>query len=116
MLFRPPHGQMTPAEAYRLTHRDDALTGLGPFARVVFWDVMPMDYDRRLTGRQVLGNVLKKVRSGSIVVFHDSIKAGERMRYALEGTIESLSAEGYTFRTVGEALRLSESRQGERTG
>lgn len=103
-LFRPPHGQMTPLTAYRLTHRPDRLTGLPPFEKVVFWDVMPMDYDRRLAPQEVLQNVRRKVRRGSVVVFHDSIKAGERMRYALEGTIDHLLGQGYSFMTVSQAL------------
>lgn len=87
-LFRPPHGQMMPWRIKAL---------LKQFDNVVFWDVMPEDYDKNLTPEQVLDRVKKHVRNGSIINFHDSIKAGERMRYALIGTIEYLKEEGYEF-------------------
>ena len=87
-LFRPPHGQMMP---WRITPLRKI------FDKVVFWDVMPRDYDQRLTPAQVLDNVKRHVRNGSIINFHDSVKAGERMRFALIGTIEYLLAEGYEF-------------------
>lgn len=88
-LLRAPHGHMTPWHAWLLT-RDR-------FRRVVFWDVMPKDYDKRLTPERVLNNVRRFVRPGSIIVFHDSIKAGDRMRHALAGTLEMLQAQGYEF-------------------
>ena len=58
---------------------------------------MPKDYDNRLTPEQVMENVRRFVRPGSIIVYHDSIKAGERMRHALSGTLETLKAQGYEF-------------------
>ena len=91
-LFRPPHGQMTPQAVARL---------LRTFDKVVFWDVMPRDYDCRLTPQQVFDNVRRHVRNGSIIVFHDSVKAGDRMRHALEASIEWLERNGYSFDTVG---------------
>lgn len=92
--FRPPHGQMLPWRMAQM-HR------LG-FRRIVFWDVMPKDYDKRLSPEQVFDNVRRYVRDGSIIVFHDSIKAGDRMRYALTHTIDYLTEKGYTFCTVDE--------------
>lgn len=94
-FFRAPHGHVTPLLTWRLTHFG-AVDGQ-PFKKVVFWDVMPKDYDCRLSPEQVFDNVKKFVRPGSIIVFHDSIKAGDRMRYALENTIAWLKAEGWAF-------------------
>lgn len=92
--FRPPHGQMLP---WRMAQ----MLRLG-FRRIVFWDIMPKDYDSSLTPEQVFDNVRRYVRDGSIIVFHDSIKAGDRMRYALTHTIEYLKQQGYTFCTIDE--------------
>lgn len=94
-LFRAPHGHLTPWHAWLLTR--------GRFERVVFWDVMPKDYDNRLTEREVWLNVRRFARPGSVIVFHDSIKAGPRMRYALERTLEEFGAEGYEFAAIGQA-------------
>lgn len=94
-LFRAPHGHVTPLLTYRLTRRG---TPSGhKFQHVVFWDVMPKDYDNRLTPEQVFTNVRNFVRPGSVIVFHDSIKAGPRMRFALQSTIEWLQSEGWAF-------------------
>ncbi len=90
-FFRPPHGQMLPWRARQLGES---------FERLIFWDVMPKDYDKSLKPERVFENVKDFVRDGSIIVFHDSIKAGERMRYALEKSIETLTEEGYSFVTV----------------
>ncbi len=88
-VFRAPHGHITPLRAYQLTRER--------FARVVFWDVMPKDYDQRLTPEQVVENMDRHIRPGSVLLLHDSIKAGPRMRAALEHALETLTAEGYTF-------------------
>lgn len=89
-LFRAPHGQITPWRAWQITHSMH-------FDRLVFWDVMPKDYDNRLTPQEVYSNVRQYVRDGSLIVFHDSIKAGERMRYALQQTIEYYQSQGWQF-------------------
>lgn len=89
-FFRAPHGQITPWRAWQITHT------IG-FQKIVFWDVMPKDYDNRLTPEEVYNNVRQYVRDGSLIVFHDSIKAGPRMRYALENTIKHYTAEGWHF-------------------
>ena len=61
-----------------------------------------MDYDNRLTPNEVAENVMRYVRPGSVIVMHDSIKAGERMRVALTRTIEELKQRGWRFLTIGE--------------
>lgn len=94
-LFRPPHGQMSPWRAKQLAKQ---------FRRMVLWDVMPMDYSRRLTPEQVFANVKRHVRDGSIIVFHDSIKAGERMRFALQSTIQMMLEQGYSFARIDDVL------------
>ncbi|MCQ2227703.1 MAG: polysaccharide deacetylase family protein [Bacteroidales bacterium] len=89
-FFRAPHGQITPWRARQLTQS-------GQFQKIVFWDVMPKDYDRNLTPQQVFDNINRYARNGSIIVMHDSIKAGERMRYALEKTINEFGEKGFSF-------------------
>lgn len=84
-LFRPPHGILRWKQARMLKHDYN----------LVMYDLVTRDYSRRLTGEQVLDNVRRYARNGSIIVFHDSLKASANMRYALPRAIEWLQAEGY---------------------
>lgn len=49
-------------------------------------------------GRQVLRKVKHYVRNGSIITFHDSLKAEKNMKYALPRAIEWLLEQGYEFK------------------
>lgn len=89
-LFRPPHGFMRPSQ----------LAAIKDKYTTVMWDVVTRDYSRKLNGEQVLNNVKRYVRNGSIIVFHDSIKAEKNMRYAMPRAIEWLLENGYSFRTL----------------
>ncbi len=86
-LFRPPHGQITPPLIKRLNQN----------YRIVMWDVLTGDYDKQRTPQQCFETVKRNVRNGSIIVFHDSIKAEKNMKPALEATVRYLKAEGYSF-------------------
>ena len=64
------------------------------------WDVISCDYNQNITREEVLDNVLRFVRSGSIITFHDSFKAEEHLKWALPRAIEALKAEGYDFKRI----------------
>ncbi|MDL2255862.1 polysaccharide deacetylase family protein [Parabacteroides sp. OttesenSCG-928-G06] len=87
-LFRPPHGHMRMPQV--LTLRDKY--------RIVMWDVVTRDYSPHLTPEEVLQVVKRYTRNGSIIVFHDSLKAEENMKYAMPRAIEWLLEQGYTFK------------------
>ena len=87
-LFRPPHGWMRWGQYIVLSHR----------YTVVMWDLVTRDYSKRLNGRQVLRNVKKYVRNGSIITFHDSIKSEKNLKYALPRAIDWLLEQGYEFK------------------
>ena len=91
-LFRPPHGHM----------RIPQFLSLRKKYQVILWDVVTRDYSKRQTPEQVLDNVKRYARNGSIVVFHDSVKAEKNMKYALPLAIEWLLEQGYVFKTLGE--------------
>ena len=61
------------------------------------WDVVTRDYSKRMTPQDVFNNVKQYTRDGSILVFHDSLKAEKNLRYALPNSIEWLIEQGYTF-------------------
>ena len=87
-LFRPPHGYMS-RKQYR-TLKDKY--------KIIMWDLVTRDYNRKLNGKQVLEKVKKYVRNGSIITFHDSIKSEEHLKYALPRAIEWLQEQGYEFK------------------
>ena len=61
------------------------------------YDLVTRDYSKKLQPSDVLNNVKRFARNGSIIVFHDSLKAEKNMRYALPRAIEWLKSQGYEF-------------------
>ncbi|MBX9892700.1 MAG: polysaccharide deacetylase family protein [Chitinophagaceae bacterium] len=91
-LFRPPYGRITRAQIKAVQQQ---------FAyRIIMWDVLSGDFDTQLQPEQCWRQVKKAVRPGSIIVFHDSEKAWQRMQYALPRTIDHFLAQGYQFGLV----------------
>ena len=64
------------------------------------WDVLSGDFDTKISGEACLNNVLKHTQAGSIVVFHDSAKAWDRLQVALPATLEHFTQLGYHFRAL----------------
>lgn len=87
-LFRPPHGWM----------RLDQYFWLGRKYRIVMWDLVTRDYSKWMTAEDVLNNVKRYVRNGSIITFHDSLKSIDKLHYALPEAIKWLRAQGYGFK------------------
>jgi len=92
VLFRPPYGRLKPKQAQFLMRH----------YRVVMWDVLSGDFDANISKEQCLKNVTRNAGAGSIVVFHDSVKAIDRLEYALPRVLEHFSSLGYTFNTLNE--------------
>lgn len=86
-LFRPPHGLIRWKQAAAI--KDNM--------RIIMYDLVTRDYSEKLNGEQVFENVKKYCRNGSIIVFHDSLKAERNLRYALPRSIEWLKENGYKF-------------------
>ena len=89
--FRPPYGKITSAQA-------KALQAQG--FKLVMWNVLSKDYNPKLKPEQVWQRVKHSAQPGSIIVFHDSLKAAPRMKYALQKTLEYFSAQGYRFKAL----------------
>lgn len=85
-LFRPPYGKIKPLQSRKLRK-------LG--YKIIMWDVLSADYKQTITKEKCLENVVKNVESGSIIVFHDSIKAFSNLEYVLPKTLQFLSENGY---------------------
>ncbi len=66
--------------------------------RIIMWDLVTRDYNPKLNGEQVLRKVKRYARNGSIITFHDSLRATHNLYYALPRAIEWLLKEGYEFK------------------
>ncbi len=95
-LFRPPYGQMKRGQ-YR------ALINKG--YKVVMWDVISYDYEK-ISPERCLNIVLNNTRNGSIVVFHDNIKAEQNLKYSLPRVLEHYGNLGYSFKAIDFKTKL----------
>ena len=91
-LFRPPYGHLHWLQFFTLRKK----------YTVILWDVVTRDYSCLMTPERVLDNVKKYTRNGSVIVFHDSLKGGDKTRYALPHSIEWLLEQGYQFKLIEE--------------
>lgn len=84
-LFRPPYGLMTYRQAKMLT-KD---------FQVVMWSVLTKDYYPAVSKEECLETAIQGIRPGAIIVFHDNVKAKEKVLYALPRLLERMEQEGY---------------------
>ena len=89
-FFRPPYGRIYPWQCRRLKRT----------YKIVLWDVMTYDYREDFSVEDVKRIINKKVRGGSIIVFHDTMLAASRMLPALEYTLRHFSLLGYRFEKI----------------
>ncbi len=89
-LFRPPYGRISRFQIQQLE----------PTFEIVMWDVLSGDFDEKLTPKKSLDYVIANTKPGSIVVFHDSEKAFERMKYALPRMLEHFTEKGFLFKHI----------------
>ena len=90
-IFRPPYGKIKPWQSKKLRQ-------LG--YKIIMWDVLSADYDTTITPEKCLENVLKNVSSGSIIVFHDSIKAFPNLEYTLPKALKYWKEKGFVFDAI----------------
>jgi peptidoglycan/xylan/chitin deacetylase (PgdA/CDA1 family) len=89
-LFRPPYGQLKRPQ-YKALLRSGY--------KVILWDVISYDYEK-IAPAQCAANVIKNTRNGSIVLFHDNVKAEENLRYALPKFLEHFTEKGFVFKAL----------------
>ena len=87
-LFRPPYGKIKSSQAKQLRSQG---------YKIIMWDVLSADFDTSISVEKCVGNVLKNTKSGSIIVFHDSIKAFPRLEHTLPKVLEILAKKGFVF-------------------
>jgi len=91
-LFRPPYGRIRRNQAAALRRK----------YHLIMWDVLSADFDAEVNPQKCLDNVVKNARSGSIIVFHDSLKCKENVLYALPRVLQIFGSEGYKFSAITE--------------
>jgi peptidoglycan/xylan/chitin deacetylase (PgdA/CDA1 family) len=90
-IFRPPYGKIKKLQSEKLRK-------LG--YKIIMWDVLSADFDQTITPEKCLENVLQNVQSGSIIVFHDSVKAFKNLAYTLPRTLGILKQRGFIFEVI----------------
>ena len=85
-LFRPPYGKLTLSVTKKLVKED---------YKIIMWDVLSGDFDQSISKEKCLKNVIKNTTSGSIIVFHDSVKASEKLQFTLPKILDHFSKKGF---------------------
>ena len=92
-IFRPPYGRIKISQAKKLIDAH-------PSWKVYMWDVLSGDFDKNISPEQCLNNILTNIQPGSIVVFHDSEKAFERMSFALPKVLDHCKKMGWKTKAL----------------
>lgn len=90
-IFRPPYGKIKKSQSKKLRQ-------LG--YRIIMWDVLSADFDQNISPEKCLENVINNVKSGSVIVFHDSVKAFKNLEYTLPKSLELLKQRGFIFDVI----------------
>ena len=90
-LFRPPYGQMTSAQAKSIQQKG---------YQIVMWNVLSADYDTSVSEEKCFKNVSDSIKPGSIVVFHDSLKAQKNMQFALPKVLNLITENGWSCEKI----------------
>jgi peptidoglycan/xylan/chitin deacetylase (PgdA/CDA1 family) len=90
-LFRPPYGKIKLSQSKKLRQ-------LG--YKIIMWDVLSADFDTSISKEKCLDNAIKYTKSGSIIVFHDSVKAFPNLEYTLPKALKYWTEKGFLFDTI----------------
>lgn len=89
-LFRPPYGKLKPKQTQFLSRHYN----------IVMWDVLSGDFDPNLSKQDCYEKVIRSAKEGSIIVFHDSLKAFDKLQFVLPKVLQNFSEKGYTFQAL----------------
>ena len=96
-IFRPPYGRITKFQL-------KAIAGERLHLKAIMWDVLSGDFDPSITGENCYLNVINNAKKGSIIVFHDSLKALPALRYVLPRILKYYADEGFSFDPLPQKL------------
>ena len=89
-IVRPPHGWLAPSQL-KILKKD---------YKIVMYDLVTRDYSKKVKAEDVVRNVKKLTRDGSIIVFHDSLKSYDKLKSALPESLEWIKSQGYSFSLI----------------
>ena len=95
-LFRPPYGRMTPSQALTLKDKYN----------IVMWDILTGDFDDKLDQDECFQKIIKESKAGSILVFHDSIKAKDNLTNILPRVLNHYTKLGFSFESLSTAISI----------
>jgi len=90
-LFRPPYGKLNFSQSRKIRKKG---------YKIIMWDVLSADFDPDISSQQCLENVIGNAKNGSIIVFHDSVKAQEKLQFVLPKILGYYSEKGYSFKAI----------------
>ncbi|MFA5300996.1 MAG: polysaccharide deacetylase family protein [Lutibacter sp.] len=90
-IFRPPYGKLKLSQAKQIRKKG---------YKIVMWDVLSADFDVEISKEKCLENVVRNIQNGSVVVFHDSVKAAEKLKFILPQVLEYYTSKGFAFKRI----------------
>ncbi len=97
-LFRPPYGRIKPSQVSFIQRH----------YKIIMWSILSGDFDKTISGETCFENVRNNARDGSIIVFHDSLKAKDRLLYALPRALEHFTRMGFQFAALPHSREYKE--------
>lgn len=89
-LFRPPHGRIKKSQIKRLKREYE----------IIMWTYLTGDFDSKLNSEICLSNAKKRIANGDVVIFHDSLKAYNNLKYTLPRFLKYFSEQGFQFKSL----------------
>lgn len=90
-LFRPPYGRLTLKQSRKIRKKG---------YKIIMWDVLSADFDPSVSNEKCLENVIRNIQNGSVIVFHDSVKASEKLKFVLPKILEYYTDKGFYFNSI----------------
>lgn len=89
-LFRPPYGRIKKSQ----------IESILPKKEIIMWDVLSGDFSQSITPERCLHQSIRHTQKGSIIVFHDNLKAENNLKYVLPRYLKHFSKLGFEFRVL----------------
>lgn len=96
-FFRPPYGKIKKSQAKIIKNKG---------YKIIMWDIVSGDFDCKISKEKCLNNIIKNIEAGSIIVFHDSLKAYKNLKYALPKVLAYLQENNFNCVQLDTDIKL----------